>query len=177
MNIRIIESIGKEKFLVIGKEKLNKFELLALASKISYENKKDAWTLMRIASDMYHKENNSFFNQLYGDVAMEITRRNMVTEATICNAFNKNVTKLLGKNVRVIKRKNDNRHIPDSWILKDDLMIPVEVKLNSFDKKAKKQLLRYMEFYKCRKGIAVGKELTTEISENIQFIPRSQLEV
>lgn len=78
--------------------------------------------------------------------------------------------------IEVVKRKNDPHHIPDAWIKCDQFLIPVEVKLGKFNKKALEQLQRYMNFYKSKFGIAVGKTLTVELPDNIFYISHEALE-
>jgi CRISPR/Cas system-associated exonuclease Cas4 (RecB family) len=120
---------------------------------------------------LYHAQDDKAFNTLYGAVAMEITRDYNVDEYTIQEAFKENIDKIFNKKAKLIKRKNNLRHIPDAWIQLENEDIPVEVKLSDFDNKALKQLKRYMTFYKCKKGIAVGKKYTANKEENITFIP------
>ncbi len=174
--VRTVEVVGGTKYLVIGNEKINKFELLALASKINTEDQKAAWEILRLASMLYHSENDFAFNELYGAVAMDITRRNTEKESDIYPRFKKSVNKLFGSNAKVIQKKNDPTHIPDSWISIDGYEIPVEIKLNNFDKRALNQLRRYMRFYGCKHGIAVARTLTIELPESIRFISVDELE-
>ena len=96
-----------------------------------------------------------------------------VLEKDIYEWFNNNVIDILGVNYKIIKRKNNPKHIPDFWIENMDEICPVEIKLHNFDSKSLQQLQRYMDFYKCKKGIAVGKELSCEIPENVLFIKYS----
>src|SRR5699024_9604638 len=76
----------------------------------------------------------------------------------------------------LVERKNDRNHIPDAWLKENDEYIPVEVKLEKYGAKALKQLNRYMEFYDCKNGVAVGNELTVELPDNIQFVNNKDLE-
>ena len=76
----------------------------------------------------------------------------------------------------LVERKNNPKHIPDAWLKENDEYIPVEVKLEKFGAKALKQLNRYMEFYDCKNGVAVGNELTVELPDNIQFVNNKDLE-
>ena len=62
------------------------------------------------------------------------------------------------------------------WLRNNMQEIPVEVKKFEFGRAALKQLLRYMKFYKCDKGIAVAKKLIVELPENIRFISIEELE-
>ncbi|KYG89036.1 hypothetical protein A0U40_13495 [[Bacillus] sp. KCTC 13219] len=84
--------------------------------------------------------------------------------------FENNLKTLFGAGYSIVKRKNDAKHKPDFWLSKDDEYIPVEVKLHAFNEKALKQLVRYMNFYKCESGVAVGKTLDCDLPKNIKFI-------
>ena len=75
----------------------------------------------------------------------------------------------------LVKRKNNPKHHPDAWLKENGEYIPVEVKLEKFDEKALKQLKRYMEFYDCKNGVAVGDKLTVELPDNIQFVSNKEL--
>lgn len=89
-------------------------------------------------------------------------------EYSVHTLFKENYSKIYEG--EVIYHKNDPRHIPDAWVEKDGERIPVEMKRHCFDKKALEQLTRYINFYNCRHGIAVGEELTVELPDNISFV-------
>lgn len=91
-------------------------------------------------------------------------------EKDICSWFKAKVNRILGEDYRIVKRKNDPKNIPDFWLLHNSEYIPVEVKLCNFTTKCLEQLERYMAFYKCKSGIAVGRELTCSLPDNIYFI-------
>ena len=75
----------------------------------------------------------------------------------------------------LVERKNNRHHIPDAWLKENEEYIPVEVKLNNFNATALRQLIRYMEFYDCKNGVAVGDKLTVELPDNIQFVSNKEL--
>ena len=175
IEVKVIEVIGDTKYLLINDEKINKFELLALASKISNEDKKTAWEVLKLASMLYHPEDDFAFNELYGAVAMDITRKSIEREWDIYSRFDKKIKKLFGPNARVIKKKNSPRHMPDRWVSIEGNIMPVEIKLHKFDRRALSQLKRYMDFYNCTHGIAVAKSLDVKLPENITFISTDEL--
>lgn len=163
----------KPEFLVLDGEKLNRFDLLAIASRTNDE--KFAWEIMNLASKLFHWQNDHTFNSLYGSVAIEITVDNQNNEFRIHQKFNEQVNELFGSDAKIIKRINDIHHQPDSWVSIYGENIPVEMKLNKFNQKALNQLLRYMKFYDSPKGIAVGSELDIDLPKNINFISTNQL--
>lgn len=175
--VRVVEVVGGMKYLVIGNEKIDKFKLLALASKISLQDKTAAQQVLELASILHHPENDFVFNELYGNVAMEITRNSIITEEYLYSRFNKSVKKIFGNDAKIVKKKNNPRHIPDSWIIANNNLMPVEMKLRTFDKKALKQLQRYMDFYECAYGVAVAEKTNVELPKNIKFVFIDELEV
>lgn len=77
---------------------------------------------------------------------------------------------------KVVKKKNDRHNVPDSWIELDGEEIPVEVKYGNFNKRAMDQLNRYVNAYSCKRGVAVGRALTTEFPEGYIFVSIEELE-
>ena len=102
-----------------------------------------------------------------------LIRNNEETEYQIHSLFKEKYSKLYDG--KIVNHKNNPKHIPDAWVLKDDEYIPVEMKLYDFDDKALNQLNRYINFYNCKHGIAVGSKCTVELPENIQFISIDEL--
>lgn len=72
---------------------------------------------------------------------------------------------------KVVSRKSIGKNFPDAWIDKSGELIPVEVKLQSFNVTALKQLMRYMNVYNSAHGYAVAKNLTVDLPDSITFIP------
>jgi putative transposon-encoded protein len=173
---KVIMKDGKYEGIEIDGIKLNRFDLLALASETAFDDEKLAWQIMNIASIMFHPQDDKTFNVLYGAVAMDIARKNYVTEASLYPLFEKAVKKLFGNNAEIVKKSNNPKHQPDAWVRIENQYIPVEIKLHSFDKKALSQLQRYMNFYNCKQGIAVGNSLMVDLPENIIFISINELE-
>lgn len=176
IKVSVIEDIARKKYLVIDGEIVNKFQLLALASKIGWDDEKIAWDVMRLASILHHTEDDFAFNELYGAVAMEITRKNQRNECDLYPLFERNVNKVLGTNAKIIEKRNHPKHVPDFWVEISGEISPVEIKLNAFDARALRQLKRYMHFYNTSRGIAVGANLTTDLPSDIVFISTKELE-
>lgn len=86
------------------------------------------------------------------------------------NWFKANAGEIIGGEWEITRRKNDSRHIPDFWLYNGCEFAPVECKLGQFDKKALKQIERYMNFYGCRKGFAVAASLNIDLPPEIKFI-------
>lgn len=78
--------------------------------------------------------------------------------------------KLFFPKAEILKVKNSPENIPDFWLKENNVIFPVEIKLKKFDKTALSQLLKYMDFYKSEKGVAVAPILKTKLPENITFI-------
>lgn len=164
----------KPAYLIINGSKIDRFRLLAMADKAN--NEKTAWEFMKIASKLFHPQDDETFNTLYGCVALNIAFSFAKDEYYIHSIFKKNIKKLLGNDAEIVRVKNNPKHIPDAWVKQNNEMIPVEMKFNEFGLKALNQLTRYMDFYKTNKGIAVGLKLAVILPANITFIPIKQIE-
>ena len=85
-----------------------------------------------------------------------------------------------GEVTPVYNHKMDKHHRPDAWVrlgmFEDCDLAPVEIKLCDFNITALRQLQRYMDFYKCDYGIAVGRKLTVTLPNNVFFISIKELE-
>lgn len=90
-------------------------------------------------------------------------------EKDLREKFIDNIDKYLPK-AKIIQRKNLKQHIPDLWVSIDGEEIPIEMKLKVFTNSSLAQLERYMNVYKCNKGIAVAQELSCYLPNNIKFI-------
>lgn len=77
----------------------------------------------------------------------------------------------------IVTPKDNPKHKPDAWIDRNGELIPVECKLHDFDTNALKQLTRYMTFYHTEHGIAVARNLTVKLPNNIEFVPFSKFAV
>ena len=63
-----------------------------------------------------------------------------------------------------------SNHIPDGWVIRNDEYWPVEIKRETFDKRALAQLNRYIEEFSAPGGIAIADTLTVDLPPNIEFI-------
>lgn len=155
-------------------KKIDRFDLLASAA--NSETETQAWRRLKLASKMFHFQEDETFNILYREIALGVVRAFYENEFTIQSMFKENVEKILGSEYHLLKEKKNNpRHIPDAWVTFEDQEIPVEVKYNTFDKKALKQLQRYMKVYKSKTGIAIGRTLGTYLPDNIRFVSISDM--
>ena len=166
--VTILYADEKPNGIVLGGNTYSRFDLLALAERAT--DKKAAAVVLQLASILFHWQDDSTFNSLYGAVAMSIAWATNESEATIYDLFSKNFKNVLGENVEIVKRTNNGKHIPDFWIKTEQGVIPVEVKLKDFNLKALHQLSRYISFYETTGGVAVGENLTVELPENITFV-------
>ena len=163
---------GKRYFLN-GME-VDRFELLAAAA--DADSEKEAWDIMNIASTIFHTLGDRTFNSLYGSVAIDIARRFQRNEFYYHEIFKKNISKVLGADAKVVKRKNNSHNFPDVWMQINNQYVPVEIKLHDFDLKALNQLSRYMNVYNCAYGIASAERLVVELPSNITFVSFKDLE-
>ena len=131
-----------------------------------YENN-DTDRIFRALIELYKQTQTKLLNAIY-------EKRNLY-EKDLYKIFDKNINQLLGFNAKVVKKKNNNKHIPDRWIEVNNKIIPIEFKRYGFTSENKKQLRRYMEFYDCRFGIAIGECLKTKLDNDMMFISISDL--
>lgn len=144
-----------------------------------YEKEYNRKQAITIGEDILHFARNiSDFNNSFSLIYLN-TLRDIIdaypNEFEYQRLFKKVGTMLCGGEICKFPREN-NRHCPDAWIKKGGEYIPVEVKLGCFNKSALRQLQRYINVYGCKNGIAVGKECTEQLDDNIQFISLTQLE-
>lgn len=166
---QVVEEKNELEIYIDG-EHIDCFHMLALALKVKNEN--SAWLILKNASILYHHRGDVVFNELYEATIEKIARDfNFKKEFYYQDLFKEKAEQLgYGK---IVGHKDNPKHRPDAWINRNDELIPVECKLYSFDAKALKQLTRYMTFYHASHGIAVARELTVPLPENIEFVPFS----
>lgn len=153
--------------------------MLSLAVRAADKNddEKLAWEIMDKAWNLYGATESEKFHDLYQAVAIYLTyvRETKSCEFHFQGLFNK-YAHLLIKDCKVVKKPVSGKLIPDSWVEIGGEVMPVEVKKETFGKKALDQLERYISYYKTKGGIAVAKEIRVELPENILFISIDELE-
>lgn len=92
------------------------------------------------------------------------------TEETVYSWFERKYKDKIGSEWEIVKLKSNRKNIPDFWLSNGKCKMPVECKLHEFDDIALKQLKRYIDFYDCKNGVAVGNSLTTKLPCNIMFV-------
>lgn len=172
--IQNLLKIDLSDYEIISKEYINGFQLIDFAVHVSFSHSElmseltDLVNLSKIlASDL---SENYFLAHAATETIIRNWHDSLPTEQDVNKWFVENYKSLIGEEFVIIKRKNDKSHIPDAWMVKESNYYPVEMKLHSFDKKALKQLHRYMENYDCSFGVAVGSNKECEIPENIIFV-------
>lgn len=156
----------------------NQLKMLGLGCYMLYmaleeDDEESSWIWLNKSSEMFF--GSTAFNAIRSCVAQNISKRNNKNEYYYQKLFNRVVNRLL-KGSNPIYVKTNGKDIPDSFVDVNGETMPVEVKLGNFDKKAKRQLERYIDSYGCCSGIAVGRELTTELPENMMFFSLKELE-
>lgn len=164
----------------IGGHLLDYIDLYEMVCEMSYKVHEHGLDnllgLLHLAKSITPKEKNiPFLENSARETIFRNYQSSLPTEFDIHKLVQKNISKVID-NCAVFERINDAKHQPDVWIRANGYEIPVEVKLKNFDYKALKQLKRYMDFYNCKKGIAVASELTTILPKSIKFIAIKELE-
>ena len=94
------------------------------------------------------------------------------SESMLHDKFRENIATLVPGAI-ILKNAIEGEHRPDFLIKLHSEIMPVEIKLHKFDKKSLQQLSRYLSAYRCKRGIAVAKECTCLLPQNILFIALS----
>lgn len=118
---------------------------------------------------LFHDDFSPEFSRMRSYIIMEKSREFYRDEFYYQDKFKEKCESLgFGK---IVGHKDNPKHKPDAWVSKNGELIPVEVKLSSFDNADLKQLSRYMSVYNTKHGYAVAKRLTVMLPKNITFIP------
>lgn len=102
-------------FLMAGDRIYSRFDILAIAAKS--EEQKTAWDILNFASDLFLRENDSTFNELYGAVATHLARRFDKNEYFYQDLFKKIYPAMSGD--KIIKGPHNPNHMPDAWVSHD----------------------------------------------------------
>ena len=175
----VIYEDGKFSSFLMGGEEKNLFDILTDIKKFIYENQMEsAKKLLKVYKPLIFGSGDDNLIEYYHSVQFEYfywKHSAKESEFKYHKLFKEKIEKLLPE-YKLIKKKNNPRHIPDAWVERDGEEIPVEIKLNDFDQKALRQLRRYINVYKKNKGIAIGRKLTVDLPSDIRFISLEELE-
>lgn len=170
--VAIIEESGYPKYLMLDNAKIDKFELLALAEKVSWDDPIQGREILRMATGIFCSENDWVFNEICDAVTLSVLGRiaSRNSEYWLHGFFKKNVKDILGEHVDIVDGPRRQRHQPDAWVSVNGKLLPVEIKKGSFNKTALNQLMRYIKVFEAKQGIAIAEELTVELPPNIIFV-------
>ena len=178
-DIGVVYKDGKFSHYLIGGEVKNLYDMVTMTKEYIYENDLTvAKKLLSLWKPLIYQSEDENLISYYHSVDFEHSYwrfSSMRNERNYQEKFNEKVEYIFPE-YKLIKRKNNPKHIPDAWVEQDGEEIPVEMKLNDFNEKALKQLRRYMNVYKTNKGIAIGKNLTVDLPSDIRFISLDELE-
>src|SRR5699024_9692813 len=152
---------------------LGHMEMLEVASRMSYLEPENICRNISIVDMAEAVSRNKEIRFLIWSVRLSVAKNfddNLPNEFSIHRLFESNYKRIFGEKVNIVRRKNDSKNIPDFWLNDGRVDIPVEIKLGSFNENHLKQLRRYMNFYKCEKGVAVAKGLNCAIPDDVVFI-------
>lgn len=150
---------------------INIYEMLSVSSEIADKHLLlTAGHIMSFAGYLSanFSDNGNVFNSLYSAVAVRIGFVSSGGESTLVGIFKRDLALIL-PGAKIISVKNSQKHAPDLWLSINNKNVPVEAKLHKFNEAAKKQLLRYMDFYKCDQGIAIAQTIDCDLPDNITF--------
>jgi len=119
------------------------------------------------------------FTWIQNTISTEISRAILLsqnTEKDIQEYFIANIDKYIPCG-NIVNIKTNGKHIPDFFVETNEMLCVGEIKKDSFDEQAKRQLQRYIKFYKSSHGFAVAKELNSNLDKNMTFIEISEKDV
>jgi len=155
------------------KEWLGVFDLMELVSRASLVEPERLDRNLKISDFieiMLGNTEKHFFTSNLRMMIMKNFMDSRPTEFDIHEKFKTEYKSVLGNDYEIVKIKNDPKNIPDFWLEHINILIPVEIKLHDFNSTHLKQLKRYMDFYDCDRGVAVGRELKCPLPSNITFV-------
>lgn len=167
-----------EEVIMIDELPFRKYDLLGFASKLIEINRLDeAQSLLNMTRDLYdNKAGVDTFNRicdsLYDLAIYEEIRKDEIYYQGI---FKSNCKKILGEEYNLYDKKELKQKRPDAWVEHKGIVIPVEMKMGKFNKRALRQLQGYMELYKCDYGIAIGLGISEVLPSNIKFVDLSEV--
>ena len=167
------DRLGYIEFIEIRNKKYSFYDILGMSYKaidIEYSEK-----LMLLAYMVFY-DNPLYDKSIFQAVIIAIISTHPNNEYHIYDFFRRAYKYIFGFNM-ILEKVISTKNIPD-FLMKDinkGALIPVEVKLNKFNERAKRQLLRYIRVYKASYGVAIGRELTTPLPSNIRFISTDYL--
>lgn len=154
-----------------------RIEILSTVIEESFDEPRTALKLLNEYNKLYPCQSDEM--SMITVAATLITHRNLADtfpkERDYYKIFDDKIKELQDDKISVIGKKNNPKHIPDRWMNICSNVIPVEFKLREFNTSALTQLNRYINFYNCEYGIAIGSELTIELPNNIWFISLSDI--
>jgi len=175
----VIYEDGKfSSFLMDGEEK-SLFDILTDIKKFIYEDAMDsAKKLLKTYKPLIFASGDDNLIEYYHSIQFEYFYwRHSAKESEFkYQKLFKDKVENLYPEYKLTTMEHNPEHIPDAWVEKSGEKIPVEVKLRSFDKAALRQLERYIAAFQTKEGIAVARDVTVELPENIRFISLEELE-
>lgn len=173
INLYKLDENNEDYRFLNDKEWLGVFDLMELVSRTSLIEPGCLDRNLKIADFIEVMMGNTEKHFFTSNLRMMIMKNFMdsrPTEFDIHEKFEKEYKSVLGNDYEIVKLKSNPKHIPDFWIKHDNVLIPVEIKLHDFNSSHLRQLKRYMDFYNCGRGIAVGGELNCPLPSNVTFV-------
>ena len=99
----------------------------------------------------------------------DLRKKSAFTEFDVHRHFWANLDRYIPGATRV-KHKFNPDHIPDGWIELNGVAMPVEIKRDTFNAAAARQLARYMTEYSAPRGVAVAREISCERDPRVIYV-------
>lgn len=127
------------------------------------------WT-MEVSKIGYNQGDYALFAEAYGAASMYLAWASNTSEATVMEKFKRNIGSYIN-GATIVSGPKSLLHKPDAWVtLQSGEVCPVEGNYTVADRKALKQLLRYMHIFSRETGILVAQSLSVAIPDNVIFV-------
>lgn len=118
----------------------------------------------------FNQNDLTLFSKAYSCIALDTARRSLTSESTLMEKFKNGIGTYIS-GATIVSGPTSFAHRPDAWVmLQSGEVCPVEGKHTIADKKALKQLLRYMQVFSRSTGVLVAQFISVEIPKNVIFV-------
>jgi len=159
-------TFGEESVQTVNVREMKNIAMLEEIVELAYNDHKLALSLLKkVDTDFVYLKDAVLW------MVQTIKQSSIPNEFDLHKKFFDNLNELI-PNAKVVKEDIVREHMPDGFIEINSELHVVEIKLNKFNNSALRQIQRYMKHYTA-KGVAVAKELTCVLPDDIIFIKLS----
>jgi len=159
-------TLGEDSVPTVNAREMKNIAILDEIAKLAYSDHKLALLLLKkVDTDFVYLKDSVLW------LIQTLKQNDIPNEFHLHKKFFDNLNQLI-PNAKVVKEDVIREHKPDGFIEINNELYGGEMKLKKFDCSALKQICRYMRHYTA-KGIAVSKELTCVLPDDVIFVKLS----